>query len=202
MTKFLNLNNESEYATCIKEAVTSLKNGKIVGFPTETVYGLGANANDDSAISLLYQIKRRHSDKKFTVLIANKTDISLYTDNISRETQKLMEKFWPGPMTLVVPGNKGGDVGIRAPDHRVAVDLITRCGFPIVAPSANISGEPPLTNAKEVFNIFKNKIDIVLDYDETNIGMASTVIKSDKNGVKILRHGAISDKEVYDCLKH
>lgn len=200
MTRLLDLKDKSKYNEHINEAKAALKDGKIVAFPTETVYGLGVNANDTQAVSRLFQIKQRPKEKKLTVLIADKSFINLYDVDISPYAQKLIDVYWPGPLTLVIPRKNGEDIGLRVPKHKVVVDLIKDCGFPVVAPSANISGQPDLTNAKDVYDVFRNKVDIVLDYGDSNIGTPSTVVKVNKNSAKILRHGAISEEEIYRYL--
>lgn len=202
MTKLLDLRNESRYSTYINDAIIALKNGRIVGFPTETVYGLGANAIDNSAISLLYHVKQRPKEKKLTILLAYKSDIKHYANKITKEAQKLIDVYWPGPLTLVVPSKKGDLIGLRIPKHKVTFDLVSKCGFPIVAPSANISGKPALTSGKKVFDVFNGKIDIVLDDGDSHIGgVASTVVQADCSGINILREGAIPNQAIYDCIK-
>lgn len=201
MTKLLDLTDKLKYTEYINEAKAALKFGKIVAFPTETVYGLGVNANDAQAVSHLFQTKQRPEEKKLTVLIAEKSNINWYDVEITPHIQKLIDTFWPGPLTLVIPKKDGDDIGLRVPNHKIAVDLIKDCGFPVVAPSANISGQPALTNAKDVYTAFKNRVDIVLDYGNSDIGTASTVVRvNNKNSIEILRHGAISDNEIYRCL--
>ena len=124
----------------------------------------------------------------------------MYNVEITPLIQKLIDSYWPGPLTLVVQKKNREYIGLRSPKHKVAIDLIRDCDFPIVAPSANISGQPPLINAKDVYTAFKNKIDIVLNYENSIIGTASTVVKVDKNNIKILRQGAISEDDIYRCL--
>lgn len=200
MTIILNLANKQKYISFLQEAIYALKNGKIIAFPTETVYGLGANAEDHAAVLRLYEIKQRPIEKKLTILIANSNDINLYVYQVPIDAQKLINRFWPGPLTLVLQSKKGGDIGVRVPRHKVINDLLSMSKIPIAAPSANISGQSPKTDANSVFEAFKGKIDIVLDYGTTPLGKASTVVRVNNHATEILRHGAITDKEIYDCL--
>lgn len=201
MTRILDLTNKSGYLTYINEAAQALRAGKVIAFPTETVYGLGAMADDEAAIERLYELKQRPRGKKMTILISDKRDIEDYVGLITPESRKLMDRFWPGPLTLVMPSKRGGEIGLRMPAHKVAADLISISKMSIAAPSANISGQPPATNAREVFEIFSGKIDIILDNGTKPIGIPSTVVRVSNQGVEILRHGAIPDKDIYSCLK-
>lgn len=200
MTKILDLTNEQNYIALLQDAAHSLKNGGIIAFPTETVYGLGANANDSTAIARLYKVKQRPIEKKLTTLISDKTDIEIYVDHLSLNAKKLIDMFWPGPLTLVLPCKGGGYIGLRMPKHKVINDLLEIAKMPIVAPSANISGQPPMTNALSVYEVFKNKIDLILDYGNATIGKASTVIQLNNSEIDIVRHGAITDKDIYNCI--
>lgn len=200
MTRMLSLVDEKKYNTSLQEAVYALKNGKIIAFPTETVYGLGVNAEDQSAVLRLYEVKQRSGEKKLTILIASKADIRFYVDQIPTDAKKLMARFWPGPLTLVLSHKNGGDIGLRVPRHKVINDLLSMSNIPIAAPSANISGQPPITDANLVFEVFKGKIDIILDYGTAPIGKASTVVRVNNDVTEILRHGAISDRDIYGCL--
>ncbi|MGR3180007.1 MAG: L-threonylcarbamoyladenylate synthase [Candidatus Anammoxibacter sp.] len=200
MTKILDLADKSKYSSFLENASRSLKDGKIIAFPTETVYGLGANAEDPTAILRLYEIKQRPEEKKITILIVSSDELASYVDQVPINAEKLIKRFWPGPLTLVLPGKNGEDIGLRVPDHNVINDLLSLAKIPIAAPSANISGQPPATNANAVFMAFKGTIDIILDYGTTILGKASTVVRVNNQRTAILRHGAISDKDVYDCI--
>ncbi len=200
MTKILNLATTGDYWGCIDEAICALKAGRVIAFPTETVYGLGANADDPAAVSLLYEIKGRPQDKKFTILAPDKSAIEKYVDKISPLAQKLIDKFWPGPLTLVLPAKNGGDIGLRIPNHKVINDLLSGAKFPIAAPSANLSGREPASDAEHVFETFKGAIDIILDGGSPPMGTASTVARVNGGEIEILRSGAVPDKEIYACM--
>lgn len=201
MTRLLSMSNKQQYWNYINEAVQSLKRGEVIAFPTETVYGLGANADDEDAILRLYEIKQRPMGKKLTVFISKIDETEKYVDHIPPDAQKLMNMFWPGPLTLVMKSKDLEDIGLRIPKYRVIYDLLSLSQIPIAAPSANISGENSLTDAGSVFDVFKDKIDIVLDGGISPIGIASTVVKVNDQGVEILRHGAITDEQIHECLK-
>ncbi|MGR3221437.1 MAG: L-threonylcarbamoyladenylate synthase [Candidatus Anammoxibacter sp.] len=200
MTKVLDLSDKLNYRSFIEKASSSLKNGKIIAFPTETVYGIGVNAKDDAAIVRLYEIKKRPLEKKITILMPSTEELGSYVDNVPMNAKKLINRFWPGPLTIVLPGKNGEYIGLRVPDHKVVYDLLRIANIPIAAPSANISGQPPATNANAVFKTFQGLIDIILDYGTTTLGKASTVVRINSRQTKILRCGAIPDKDIYDCI--
>jgi len=200
MTRLLNLNDIEMYSSYLQEAVYALKDGKIIAFPTETVYGLGVNGLDADAVANLNMIKERPEGKEFTLLIKNKTCLKKYVNNVPEDGKKLIGRFWPGPLTLVMPSKYGGEIGLRIPNHKVTNDLLSMANLPIAAPSANISGELPLSNANEVFNTFKGKIELVLDYGTSMMGKPSTVVRVNEQKIEILRQGAISQEEIYDCI--
>ena len=178
----------------IREAAGVLRRGGLVAFPTETVYGLGANLEDPQAIQELYQVKQRPFEKKATLHIAESTMIDERDVLVSPLARHLMKKFWPGPLTLVLPRHDGSTIGFRVPKHPVALALLKEAGVPVVAPSANISGNPPPRNAEEVFRDLADKIDLVIDAGPTPVGIESTVVDLTGQIPKILRDGAIIDQ--------
>ena len=164
-----NLDNEKNY----KQAVDTLNGGDVVAFPTETVYGLAAIATDEKAVQKIFQAKGRPSDNPLIVHIGQKDEVAHYATNITAEAEKLMTAFWPGPLTLVfdkIPGMIAENVtpgvetvGLRMPDHPVALELLRELGKPLAAPSANRSGKPSPTEAAHVYNDLKGVIPIILD---------------------------------------
>lgn len=194
-------------ANDIEEGANLLKAGQLVAFPTETVFGLGAIANNADAVKSVYTVKGRPSDNPLIVHIADPEDIFAYMiddDPVRHELiDKLTETFWPGPLTLVVPVKPdtfpsvvtGGmdTVGIRLPDHETTRDLIRATGFPIVGPSANISGKPSPTQVNHVMHDFDGVIGGVVNAEPTRIGVESTVLDlTDPRGLVILRPGYIT----------
>ncbi|MBU1147615.1 MAG: threonylcarbamoyl-AMP synthase, partial [Candidatus Omnitrophica bacterium] len=148
--KILKVNPDFPELQVIEEGATLLKNGGLVVFPTETVYGIGANLLDKKAIDRLYRIKKRPKDKPFTIHIARFEALKELKVNLSERAEKVVRKFWPGPLTILALNSKKEKLGIRMPDNKVALALIGKASLPIVAPSANLSGKNPPTSAKEV----------------------------------------------------
>lgn len=194
-------------ASEIEEGAALLQDGQLVAFPTETVFGLGAIANNADAVKSVYTVKGRPSDNPLIVHIADPEDIFDYMIDDDPERHDLIEKltaqFWPGPLTLVVPVKPdtfpsvvtGGmdTVGIRLPDHGTTRDLIRATGFPIVGPSANISGKPSPTQVAHVMHDFDGVIGGVVNAEPTRIGVESTVLDlTDSRGLTILRPGYIT----------
>lgn len=185
----------------IKKAALILRSGGLVVFPTETVYGLGANMLDKGAIEKVYRIKNRPRAKPLTVHIADIRMAKKMAGEIPSKAKRLMDAFWPGPLTLILKNKNGEKVGFRMPDNRIAFSLIKEAAVPVVAPSANISGKRPPTTAKEILDDLGGKIDMVLDGGKTQIGVESTVVDLSGRQYKILREGAISKKEIKETLR-
>lgn len=183
-------------AAKIKKAASILKKGGLVAFPTETVYGLGANMLNEKAIEKVYRIKNRPKNKPLTIHIADIEIVKKMVGEIPQKAKALMDKFWPGPLTLILKDKNGKRIGFRMPDNKIALSLIKEADVPIVAPSANISGERPPTSAKEVLEDLNGQIEMVLDGGETQIGIESTVVDLSGRNYKILRAGAISEEKI------
>jgi L-threonylcarbamoyladenylate synthase len=177
-----------------------IRSGGIVAFPTETVYGLAANLLDDKAIRKLYGIKSRPRGKPFTVHIADARLIKKLGCRINKSAARLIKKFWPGPLTIILRSKGVKSVGFRMPANAVALELISALGVPVVAPSANISGRKPPTDAEGVLKDLDGKIDIVLDAGRTKVGIESTVIDMTVSPPAILREGAVSSKMLRKVL--
>lgn len=191
------------------QAVDLLNNGEIVAFPTETVYGLGAVATNELAVKKIYAAKGRPSDNPLIVHIGTVEEVSLYTTNISEVAQKCMDAFWPGPLTLVMHAKPNvlassvtaglDTVGIRMPDHPVALELLQTLKKPLAAPSANRSGKPSPTKAEHVFEDLQNIIPCILDGGMTGIGLESTVLDVTLDTPVILRPGGVT-KEMLEAV--
>lgn len=187
----------------IDEAAEILRSGNLVAFPTETVYGLGANALEEDASKKIYEAKGRPSDNPLIVHVADKEQIIPLVTEIPKKAELLMEAFWPGPMTLIfnksskVPhGTTGGldTVAIRMPNHEIALTLIRHSGIPIAAPSANTSGRPSPTTARHVMDDLNGRISMIIDGGEVGIGIESTIVDVTGDIPMILRPGFISEK--------
>jgi L-threonylcarbamoyladenylate synthase len=193
----------------IRHAAGVIRNGGLVAFPTVTVYGIGADAFDEDAVSRVYAAKGRPSDNPMIVHIARASDISLLTDSLSPEVMKLAGVFWPGPLTMVlkkkdeVPFRVTGGlstVGVRIPDSPVALELIRLAGKPVAAPSANISGCPSPTRAEHVIADLEGKVDVILAGAECRVGIESTVVDMTAEPPQVLRPGVITREDIEALL--
>lgn len=184
---------------------TIIKTGGIVAFPTETVYGLGANAFNPIAVQKIYDAKRRPADNPLIVHLADITWLDIVANKLTDLEIKLFKTFSPGPLTLLIPKNNNipnivtaGSklVGVRIPNHKIAIDFIHLSGVPIAAPSANISGKPSATHHKHVINAFGNSIPVIKG-GASKYGVESTVVKVENDKIiYILRQGAISKEDI------
>lgn len=178
-----------------------LASGKTVIFPTETVYGLGANALDEEAAAKIYQAKGRPSDNPLLVHVADKEDVYDLVENIDSRAKLLMDRFWPGPLTIVfkkkdiIPARTSGGldtVAIRMPSDQVARDLIRQAGVPIAAPSANISGRPSPTKPEHIIRDMDGRVDGILVGGPCNYGVESTIVDLSGDVAMVLRPGSIT----------
>lgn len=194
----------------IQEAASYLQKNELVAFPTETVYGLGANAKSDEAVKKIYQAKGRPSDNPLIVHISQLEDVEKYVERIPNHAEKLMQHFWPGPLTIIFPIKKNvlskfitaglPTVAIRMPDHPVALALIQASGLPIAAPSANVSGKPSPTKMIHVWQDLQGKIAGIVDGGETGVGVESTVIDCTLDVPAILRPGGITKEQIEEVI--
>lgn len=189
----------------IEEAANYIKEGKLVLFPTETVYGIGANALDEKAVNKIFKAKGRASDNPLIVHICNLDMLKNLVKEIGEVENKLINNFWPGPLTIIfdrkecIPNNVTAGletVGIRMPSNSVARKLIELAELPIAAPSANISGKPSGTKIEDIIDELDGKVDYILDAGMADIGVESTVIRVIENKVHILRPGKITKEDI------
>lgn len=192
-----------------EQAAEILKNGGLVAFPTETVYGLGADALDEKASAKIYAAKGRPSDNPLIVHIADKKDLEVLSCDVNDMAVKAAEAFWPGPLTMIlkkkdiVPDSITGGLGtvaIRMPSHHVAARLIKTSGVYIAAPSANISGKPSPTKAEHVIHDMNGRINMIIADDTVDIGVESTIVDLSEDVPTILRPGFITKKQLEDVL--
>ncbi len=193
----------------ITKAVSLLKKGEIVAFPTETVYGLGANAFDEIALKKIFLAKGRPQDNPLIIHISNITQLKEVVSFVPKEAKLLAKKFWPGPLTIILKKSNSvplcvtaglDTVAIRMPSNKTALDLIKKAGFPIAAPSANSSGKVSPTKAIHVKEDLNKKIPLILDGGECEIGLESTVLDLTKKVPVILRPGKITKEEIESVL--
>ncbi|WP_340818558.1 L-threonylcarbamoyladenylate synthase [Methanolobus sp. WCC4] len=193
----------------IKEASRILKEGGLVAFPTETVYGLGADALNERAVMQIFEAKGRPADNPLIVHVHSKESCLKLVKSVSEKASVLMDSFWPGPLTLVmerkdiVPDVTTGGldtVAIRMPENRIALELIEYSGVPVAAPSANLSGRPSPTTADHVLHDLSGRIDAIVDGGEVDIGLESTVVDVTSNIPVILRPGKVSKEDLEACI--
>jgi L-threonylcarbamoyladenylate synthase len=190
----VNANQPDESA--IREAARVLREGGLVAFPTETVYGLAADATNPKAIERLNQVKGRPPEKPYSWHLAEEAQVRQFVQDVPAIAARLMQQFWPGPLTIVLPAKEQGTIGFRVPDHPVAQAFLRECRRPVVAPSANRSGFPPPTDGKEVLAALDGQCECLLDAGPTRLGRESTVVSVAHDRLTILREGAISAEEV------
>ncbi|MEW6447882.1 MAG: L-threonylcarbamoyladenylate synthase [Bacillota bacterium] len=192
-------------AGILKEAGALIRRGRLVAFPTETVYGLGANASDPAAVAALFEAKGRPADNPLILHLAAADEALHYVRDVPPLAAKLIEVFWPGPLTLVFAGLRmlsplvtGGlpTIALRVPAHPVALGIIRAADVPVVAPSANLSGRPSPTTAEHVIADLGGRIDAVVDGGSAPIGIESTVLDVTGPVPRVLRHGAVSTGEI------
>lgn len=194
----------------LEEAACILRNGGLVAFPTETVYGLGGNALDEEAAGKIYAAKGRPSDNPLIAHISCMGELEPLVRVIPEAAKKLMEAFWPGPLTLIFPksakvplGTTGGldTVAVRMPDDPVANRLIALAGIPLAAPSANTSGRPSPTTAAHVHQDMDGRIDMIIDGGPVGIGVESTIVDVSAPVPTVLRPGAITMEMLREVLE-
>ncbi|MBI4343612.1 MAG: threonylcarbamoyl-AMP synthase [Candidatus Omnitrophica bacterium] len=183
-------------APMLREAARILCAGGLVAFPTETVYGLGADATNPAAIERLNRVKGRPPDKPYSWHVHSVSQVEAQVGALPPGALRLIERFWPGPLTLILPAARGGAIGFRLPDHPVAQAFLAACGVPVAAPSANRSGQPPPRDAQAVVAGLDGAFDCLLDGGPARLGRESTVVQVTPAGLQVLREGAIPTAEI------
>ena len=182
----------------IKIVAQSLCNGGLAIIPTETVYGVAADMRNQIAVSRLYKIKQRPKDRPFSLHIDNKQDLEDFATGLDQLAFKLIDKFWPGPLTLILSAKDNNTVGLRMPDNNIALRLISVVGAPLFCPSANLSGKPPPTSLDEAMRDLGQKVDVAIDAGKTRLGIESSVVDLTKKPYKIQRQGALSAEKIQE----
>lgn len=205
---YLDFKNKTDYIK-LREPAKIIKEGGIVIFPTETVYGIGTNGLNEKAVQQLYEVKQRPLNKPISLLVNSIDMIEEIAKDITDIEYELIKEFFPGPLTIIlkkkdiVPNILTANqdtVGIRMPANKIALKLVDYAGVPIATPSANISGRPSGTNIKDIMEDFDGKVDYFVDGGPSKIGRASTIVKIEKGIPKILRKGAISEEQIRQIL--
>ncbi|WP_282938732.1 L-threonylcarbamoyladenylate synthase [Paenibacillus sp. RC67] len=217
MTAYWKVSSDQPQPESLAEAANTLRQGGLVAFPTETVYGLGADARQTEAVEMIFKAKGRPSDNPLIVHIAQRSQVEELVAPPDETVSRLLDAFWPGPLTVVLPVRPGvlsplvtaglDSVGLRMPDHPVALQLIAAAGCPVAAPSANRSGRPSPTQAQHVLEDLAGRIDGVVDGGPTGVGVESTVVEytpaaGEAGGgvLHILRPGGITTAQLREVL--
>lgn len=191
------------------EAAEIIRNGGLVAVPTETVYGLAGNGLNEKAVKKIYEVKGRPAVKPLSLMVSGKEAMKDYCEDVPTQAEKLAEKFWPGPLTIVLKSKDlvpeivragGTTVGLRCPAHDMTLEALRMAGVPFAAPSANPSGEESPKDAGKVKEYFDGKIDGIIDGGPCGIGTESTLLDMSAVPYRILRQGALSKKEIEDAL--
>lgn len=190
----------------LNEAAEILSNGGLIAFPTETVFGFGVIFDNKESYDRLIQVKRRPPEKPFTLMLSSLDEIEKYA-YVDERAEKLIEKYMPGQFTIILKAkenlpsycvSKEGNVGIRISGDKMVRDLIKLVGKPLLVPSANKSGEPPLTKSEDVIKIFEKEIDAVIEGESTS-NIPSTIVLLNEN-VNVIREGIITKEEIFKTL--
>ena len=204
MNNYLDFKTNIDYIK-LKEPAKIIKNGGIVVFPTETVYGIGVNGLNEKALKKLCEVKQRPLNKPISLLVNSIEMINQLTKNITKLEYALMKEFFPGPLTIILQKKdivpdiltaNSDTVGIRMPSNKVTLKLIEYAGVPIATPSANLSGKPTGTNFKDVIKDFDGKADYFIDGKISKTGTASTIVKVTNGIPHILRQGPITEEQI------
>jgi L-threonylcarbamoyladenylate synthase len=188
----------------------ALLRGDIIAFPTETYYGLGVKYDSPAALELLYTIKNRPWDKAMPVIIGQRNLLSLIAAAVPPAAERLMDRFWPGPLTLILPAKDTlshyitagtGTVAVRIPGRSFALTLAEALEFPITATSANISTHPPADCAEAVSRYFGDRLDVIIDCGKTPGAFPSTIVDATGKKPVIVRHGVLPDEEIFRALQ-
>lgn len=189
----------------LEEPAQIIKNGGIVVFPTETVYGIGANGLNAEAVKRIYEIKKRPLTKPINLLVNSVEMIEKVAKDITPLEYAIIKEFFPGPLTMILKKKEivpdivtagGATVGIRMPANEIALELIKKAGVPLATPSANISDKPSKTNIKDVMKDFPKGVDCFIDGGESRIGVASTIVQVIDGVPHILRQGTITEEQI------
>lgn len=193
----------------MKEIVKVIRDGGIVIMPTDTIYGIIADATNEDAIRRVYDIKKRDGNKPILMLVNSYEMLDKYVMNVNDIERKLMDNIWPGPLTMILKKKNVSDlltggldtVGIRYPDNKMLIDIMNEIDVPLLSTSVNVSGEKSATNIEYINEDILSNVDYVFDDGECN-GVASTIVVVEDKEVKVLREGSIKLSEIMDVIKN
>ena len=195
-TKVIKVDSYFPREDYLKEAAEVLARGGLVIIPTETVYGVAANMSDKKAARRLYEIKNRPQNKPFSLHIDNKDSVEGIAKDIPISAYKLIDKFWPGPLTLVLKSKTDKTIAMRMPDNEIALRIISLAEVPIVCPSANLSGRPAPKNIEEALKDLDGLVDLAVDAGPAKLGIESSVVDLSSRSIEILREGGIKKEDI------
>jgi L-threonylcarbamoyladenylate synthase len=197
-----------EDGRALETAIATMQQGGVIAFPTDTVYGIGAALDHPEALTRIYDIKGRPADRPLPILVSRPDVIGTLTVDPDKDMLALAARFWPGPLTVIFTANPSlppevvapdGTVGIRVPDHSIALTIAQHAGGAIASTSANRSGEPPATRAEEIRASLGGEIDIILDGGIAPHQEASTVIRREGDTITVIREGAIAAATIHEA---
>ena len=195
-TKIVKVNPLNPQEDYLKEAARILSRGGLVIIPTETVYGIAADKSNAKTLDRLYEIKNRPKDKPFSLHIEEKSKVEDFAKEIPVLAYKLMDRFWPGPLTLILKSKNQGTVGLRMPDNEIAKRVIALAGVPVVCPSANLAGNAAPVNFQDAIKDLNGLVDYAIDAGNTRLGLESSIVDLTTAHPQILREGAIKKEEI------
>ncbi len=209
-TELISIDSISPDPIQISKAVEMIRKGGVCAYPTETFYGLGVDVTNEQAIKHLFDIKRRDYGNPVAVIVADQTMLSWIVDVIPEKAHRLMDVFWPGPLTILFHTNNKiskslttntGKIGIRVSSHPVATALVKTLGKPLTTTSANLSGFPPSSSTKHLKSYFGEKLDLVIDSGDLGPSSGSTVVDVSEDKLTIIREGAIKSEILFDYFE-
>ena len=208
-TKILQINNQRPQLEQLTSVAEIILNDGVIGYPTETVYGLGANALSETAVEKVFQIKKRERNKPILIIASNIEQVKSLVLSFPNIAKMLAHVFWPGALTMVLKKaphlskclSGGGDqIGIRIPGNKICLELLKRCGVPFTSTSANISGQKNPISAQEVLENFGNKLDLIIDGGMSPSRIPSTVVAVENDAITLIREGAIPKFEIEQVI--
>lgn len=208
MQNYLDFKEKIDY-TKLKEVARTIKQGGVVVFPTETVYGIGANGLSANAVKRIYEVKQRPLNKPISLLVNGTDMINEIAQDITDLEKALIREFFPGPLTIILKKKdivpnivtaNSNTVGVRMPSNEIALKLIEYAGVPIATPSANISGKPSGTNMEDIMKDFEGKVDYFVDDGPSKIGISSTIVQVIDGVPHILRQGKITEEQIMNIV--
>lgn len=201
LTKIIKINPSLPESTLIQQAAEVIIGGGLVIIPTDTVYGIAADAADQKALDRLYEIKKRPKDKPFAMLIADKRKVEELASDVPIIAYKLMRKFWPGPLTILLESKNHGKVGLRMPDNKIALEIIYQANVALACPSANITDNPAPVNFAQAIKDLDGLVDLAIDAGAAKIGVESTIVDLTVEPLQIVRSTAIKAGQILTAAK-